>query len=768
MAITYVAAGTPSSNGGGQNPTPGIPAGMVSGDVMLCVLYSREAVDGSATISTGWTQAYNVRTTGGLLAVWWRAWQSGDAAPTITLADHTGGVNGDSVCTAILGFRGANASAPIAQLGTAYSSNSTTNIGAIPGISMAARAGGAVVVIGGKNTSESYSVLTGDSLTWVEAVDTNTTQGLDSSLVVNYAQALTPSVTVTDKTFTAATTSAIARGIMLELTPAALARPYPIDAQGWSILPELPAGARNVYVATVAQGGDDGNDGLSEGAPKATISAGWALIRSGVGDRLWLRRGGEWSASTISLVNGASPQAPTVIGAWGTGDRPILDTGTSAAFATSFGNSRSYIVISQIESKHTGFTGASTNPQFVNIIGIDNHILIEGCYTEECGEGYTVSRASGITNIALRRNTVYRSHHHNGSGTADGGHGIFCNGVTGLWLEENVALHCGWKPTVVDRNDFAHGIYVQSTNYDVAAYRNIGVDNSAVGMHFRCEGTCQDNFFSGNRSGLQLGGGSSPISGGVVVDGRWNVIQEAGTGSAVAGLQCYNLRDSVVQHNLVCTRTVGTGQVGAIFNGDQQGAVFTDNTVEDNVVHLWGGPVRIQGSAVQLAGTTFRRNQVESSDTANNLLVYSSLAGAQAVTHGNNRLLRNGGSASHFTGTNFVPNPCTFAQYVDQIGDTTSTNAAHSYPDSTRTLIRYTDEVLELGDPTAAGLTTELRAQQPNAWSTPLGANAINNWMRAGFGMSNPPSTSTARRSFQSRAAIASVASRVANRSLAR
>jgi hypothetical protein len=58
MAITFVAGGA-SSDTNGSAPTPGLPAGLAAGDVMVCAFYSRENVDGTVSISAGWTEIVN-------------------------------------------------------------------------------------------------------------------------------------------------------------------------------------------------------------------------------------------------------------------------------------------------------------------------------------------------------------------------------------------------------------------------------------------------------------------------------------------------------------------------------------------------------------------------------------------------------------------------------------------------------------------------------------------------------------------------------------
>lgn len=103
IPISFVAAGTGSAANNG-NVTPGIPAGMQVGDVMF--LHASIRVNGG-TVNTpsGWNALENYGHVSSALthAIFWRAWQSGDAAPTVTF---TGGSAGSTTLGMIYGFRG--------------------------------------------------------------------------------------------------------------------------------------------------------------------------------------------------------------------------------------------------------------------------------------------------------------------------------------------------------------------------------------------------------------------------------------------------------------------------------------------------------------------------------------------------------------------------------------------------------------------------------------------------------------------------------------
>ena len=245
MAISFVAAGTVSATNGSA-PTPGLPAGVQAGDVMVAVFYSRETIDGTVSVSAGWNQALNDRSSGGLLGVWTRAWQSGDAAPTFTLGGHATGNSGDTAIARIFAFRGMDTTTPVAGVGTVGNFAASQNIGAIAGFTLDAN--DAVLVIGGKADDwTSVATLSGDGLTWAEDADNPSTLGLDAGLVVDHAINGASQVTVTSKTFTVTGGLAGAsKGVMVALNVA----PVPVSADRrvvYNVLNSVTADRRVVY-----------------------------------------------------------------------------------------------------------------------------------------------------------------------------------------------------------------------------------------------------------------------------------------------------------------------------------------------------------------------------------------------------------------------------------------------------------------------------------------------------------------------------------------
>lgn len=729
MAVSFVATGTAAGGSGGATPQPGIPSGCAAGDVLLCTVYTREMTDGSVRISEGWNQIYQTRDTGGILAIFGRRWESGDTAPTLTPINHTSGAGGDSIVGVISAWRGVDLANPIAQLGTAYTATTTQNIGAITGITTGA-AGAAVLVIGGKSAADSYSVLTGDSLTWVETADANTTVGADASIVVNHA--LTPSAAqaIANKTYTGTTVGSLARGIMVELKPAAEDGG---SLTGWTTF-TASVDTRKVYVSSSL--GSDSNDGLSETTPKQTIAAGVALMRDGYPDWLLFRCGDTFSSGIGQwLISGRSATERMLIGSYGIGARPKFNTDTSSFLFTASGGgspaSISYLAVVDIEATAENYVGTGS-PNGI-LFGIaSNSNLVEGCriYNYEIGIGTT---GSTHTAIQFRRNVstdCYAS-----SGTV--GHNMYlagCAGDSGAW--ENVLDKGGdANPTV-----FRHNLYAPEGGAAITVRRNISARSSSHGANIRVGGTITDNLFlrcsvAMYASGQNSGGAAArsvDVTYNVVLDGKdidgSNLRGHALTMDKVVG------SNAQVKNNIFAHQVTGTGPAGITI----QSGTFTGVDINGNVVYKWEATSPVQATAAQLAGSKWRNNQFDQLVDTDDIATWNSLADAQAMTHSGNRYHRPVGDSTPI----WAGGSRTVTDWGTLTGDTSISSAADSYPDPERTIATYVEDVLGVTGGDIDDFIDAAKLQRRYSWRPEYTAEVVNAYVRDGFGVSGPPSSS--------------------------
>lgn len=228
----FVAAGTASATDGSSAPTPANPAGIATGDLKVCAFYSREVTDGTVAITgQGWTEFINERTSGGLMAAWWKI-HAGDSAPTLTLGGHA---SGDTAIAQIASWRGTHTTTPINVEGVVGTNGSAQNIGPVVGIQLPPRS--VLVVIGGKADDwSSVATLSSTGLTFAEIGETSSTSGNDAGLVWDYATAtdLKAEVEVPALTFTVTGgAGAVGKGVMFSIMPDCPSYTFPLNRYEW-------------------------------------------------------------------------------------------------------------------------------------------------------------------------------------------------------------------------------------------------------------------------------------------------------------------------------------------------------------------------------------------------------------------------------------------------------------------------------------------------------------------------------------------------------
>ena len=213
--ITFVGAGTSAATDGATAPTPTLPSGLVTDDFMVAFFYSREIVDGTVSISAGWSTLINNRDSGGLMAIFYRFYVGGDTAPTFTLGGHAAN---DTTLAHIAAWRGVSSSNLIDSVGLLSTNAAAIDIGPIAGISLGRKA--LAIAFGGK-LDDFTSVFglaagAGEDQTWNEIAEPDSTLGNDAGMVWSYA--INPGLedTITDKTFdVSGGTSVAGKGVLL-------------------------------------------------------------------------------------------------------------------------------------------------------------------------------------------------------------------------------------------------------------------------------------------------------------------------------------------------------------------------------------------------------------------------------------------------------------------------------------------------------------------------------------------------------------------------
>ena len=98
-----------------------------------------------------------------------------------------------------------------------------------------------------------------------------------------------------------------------------------LDANGWTVAAPSP-GARVIYVSSSS--GGDSNPGSSPAAPVKSLHHAESLLQNGSADEMLLECGNIWNESLgVWTVSGRSAVDPIVVGSYGSGARPLLETG---------------------------------------------------------------------------------------------------------------------------------------------------------------------------------------------------------------------------------------------------------------------------------------------------------------------------------------------------------------------------------------------------------------------------------------------------------
>jgi hypothetical protein len=411
------------------------------------------------------------------------------------------------------------------------------------------------------------------------------------------------------------------------------------DAEGWTVVaPE--SDTRIIYVSKTD--GKDSNNGRSIDHPVKSIRKGVSLVRNNSADQLLLKRGDVWTESFGGWgKSGRSEQAPILIGAYGEGARPRLNTGNVEAFNASGGKDDRVdnIVIQGLHlSAHTRLPGAdfvsSSGQAGIRLLAPTDNFLLEDLYVEGYRDNIIFQAYYGdLTDVTVRRSVIVDAY---GIGGVHA-QGLYATGVKGLTLEENVFDHNGWNETVPrgGQTKFNHNVYLQADNEDVVVRGNVFANGSSHGLHARAGGLIENNLFVDNAIGMSFGlvNGAPAKPGGVEGAVRGNVFigaRKIGDNDRGWALEVGNIRpgsDTIVSDNIFA----GGGEAAmnpAIFLGvgsdmlnESKTVGINDLTIAGNIVYDWSEGIRLAANlrpgstgTSRLTGLVVRDNDFQNLD----------------------------------------------------------------------------------------------------------------------------------------------------------
>ncbi len=432
------------------------------------------------------------------------------------------------------------------------------------------------------------------------------------------------------------------------------------DVNGWTL---WPTAEQTYYISSSS--GNDASDGLSVGTAKATIAAGWALLRSGHGDHLLLKCGDTWTEVLPHWSGnggGASRTSPMLIGSYGSGARPILrptytqliSNGNVLDFAGGGGvpdGGFAHIWLMDLDI-YPSFRDPSspdydaTNGPGANAAGLGADMPLTDMHVENCrfrtctgGIGIQGSETQSVSDIRIRRCQVLDSW-----AAVQRSQGIYISDASQLLIDSNVVDHNGWNTTGSggDRTTQNHDIYLSAENVDLAnvsIVNNIVTNASNIGIHFAdfamavTDVLVTGNLVADNPNGFTAGNSNTSnflISG--------NVFTETG-GDPGNGPQSVDMRIGGVS----TFQITGNYQINSPSQGGSSenlglilgnGSTATNITYTGNVIHgrafsSDGDAQGISNTATSSSGLTLTPNDVSGAAWANSLAAYdTSIGGA--------------------------------------------------------------------------------------------------------------------------------------------
>ncbi len=305
-----------------------------------------------------------------------------------------------------------------------------------------------------------------------------------------------------------------------------------LDANGWMVAAPSP-GARVIYVSSSS--GSDSNPGLSPAAPVKSLHHAESLLQNGSADEMLLECGNVWNDSLgVWTVSGRSAADPIVVGSYGSGARPLLETGAQDGVIVGMTSARQVNYVDFIGLDFSANARDPGSPDFTSaaaetgcygfyMAARTTGLTIEDCRISDYATDISVEPYFGsVTNLTIRRSEILDAYSANGSHSE----GLYANGVQGLVLQGNVFDHDGWNASVpgAEATIFNHDAYLSSDNSGVVVTDNIFADASSHGLQARSGGDIESNLFLNDPIGMSFGlvNGSPVTPGGVsgIVNGN--------------------------------------------------------------------------------------------------------------------------------------------------------------------------------------------------------------------------------------------------------
>lgn len=278
--------------------------------------------------------------------------------------------------------------------------------------------------------------------------------------------------------------------------------------------PQSPGYGPTLFVSV--DGRDDWPGTLEQ--PMRGVEAAFRRLPDGQGGAVLLRRGDTFTEGTPRFdgAGGHSPTERVVIGAYGDPTLPLpkLTNGLLV------GNGQTPKPLRHLLVRDIDLSGSSNG---LSVLREGEDVVIEGIRIVggPCGLAVQAEpKTARLRDVAIRKCLIADL-----SAPPEVGHvqGIYCFGIDGLELADNVVDNCGQPGDV-----FRHNVYIQNGCTSVAARGNVFARASSHGIQMRSGGVLEGNLFLFNPIHASLGGGVVQERGGVEIWVHGNVLLGGG------------------------------------------------------------------------------------------------------------------------------------------------------------------------------------------------------------------------------------------------
>jgi hypothetical protein len=499
-------------------------------------------------------------------------------------------------------------------------------------------------------------------------------------------------------------------------------------------------------------------------------------------------------------ISGRSPSEPIVVTSYGVGPRPQILIGANRVGVRFQADMISNVIMQDLDFyapqrdpenlAYTFENGSRKGALGIRIYGRFSNLTIEGCSFSHLSGAIAAENANPAEPselLRLRRNIFLKTYMSklDPCDLADQGQcgshssGLFVgSGIRNVLLEENIFDHNGWHSTIngAQATIFNHNVYIASgvenvvsrynffargaaTNLQqrpggVAEY-NISIDGS-LGITFGHRDTLPDKYNRPPCSGIMKGNlvlGSKDVTGTALSsNGVTRSVREPRGFGLVAGT-CDGL---VIEDNIVSQ--LGSDSTGSIY-GIYLDMRLMRTEIKNNTVKNWSKP---GGVGTEFAAGLSRDAYVSESrfEFAPNNFAYwneknvvftdnrfsTDLDSKPFVTAHSNFSWASIMSGTIFTtrepsswfATGIFATQSHLSREEFRLSFPMVSMQSPTYSDSSRSLERYTAEVLKISGG-LDGFINQAKQQRKGHWRLEYSARSINNWIRAGFRHSMVP-----------------------------